>query len=136
MRVFVNFFSFLAYSFIINELQVVSYELWVAIVKKNIYKLRVPFYELQIVILRVANLFCEFEIKLRVASCFLQVKNLRTKIYELQVVFCELKIQKFYFTRCQLLVMSWKFKINYQEQIPVHFCYLGIIHIKGQPENI
>ena len=84
----------------------------------------------------VANLFCEFEIKLRVASCFLQVTNLRTKIYELQVVFCELKIQKFYFTRRQLLFRSWKFKINHQEQIPVHFCYLGIIHIKGQPENI
>ena len=135
MRVFV-FCCLLACGYITYELQVVSYELWVVIVRKQIYKLRVPFYEMQIVTLRVADLFCELEIKLRVASCFLRVTNLRTKIYELQVVFCELKIQKFYFTRCQLFVMSWKFKINYQEQIPVHFCYLGIIHIKGQPENI
>ena len=51
------------------------------------------------VILRVANLFCEFEMKSRVASCFLRVPScflrvvsLRKQFYELQVVFCELKI--------------------------------------------
>ena len=37
------------------------------------------------VILRVANLFCTLEIKLRVASCFLRAANLRKGFFELQV---------------------------------------------------
>ena len=49
------------------ELQVVSYELWDPILRKQIYK----------VILRDENLFCELEIKLRVASYFLQVATLK-----------------------------------------------------------
>ena len=87
-------------------MQVVSYELWVAIVRKQIYKLWVPFYERQIVILRVVNLFCELEIKLRVTSCFLQVEdknlwvtscvlwveNSKILFYEVPVALYELKV--------------------------------------------
>ena len=83
-----------------------SYKLWVAIVRKRIYKLRVPFCEMQIVILRVANLFCELEIKLRVTSCFFQVEdknlwvascvlwveNSKTLSYEVPVALYELKV--------------------------------------------
>ena len=81
-------------------MQVVSYDLWVAILRKSVYELRVPFYELHSnftsckFILRVGNeittckflyvscelLFtsCKFkEIILRVTSCALWVENLK-----------------------------------------------------------
>ena len=49
--------------------------------------------------LRVVNLFCELEIKLRVASCFLGVflGNLRNLFYEFQIAFYELQLLKITF---------------------------------------
>ena len=82
------------------------------------------------VILRVANLFCEFKIKLRVPSCFLRVaswllrvQNLRKQFYELQVVFYELKIYKVYFLSCQLL---WRFKMIMFTSCEIAFYKLNI----------
>ena len=51
-------------------------------------------------ILRVANLFCELEIKLRVASCFMQVASYFLRVASL----------KNDFTSCKFCFMTWVFK--------------------------
>ena len=65
------------------------------------------------VILRVVDLFCKLEIKLRVASCFLQVPSCfftSCKFQEiiLRVVFYELKIKNIYFMSLPVAVYELK----------------------------
>ena len=87
-------------------LRVTSWKLWVLSCdlqfQENKFTSCKFIYTSCIVILRVASLFCQMEIKLWVANCFLQaascflwVTNLKKQFFELQVVFYELKIENF-----------------------------------------
>ena len=81
------------------QLQVVSYELWVANLGKQIYELPVPFYELQ-------SNFTSCKFILRVQN---KIKVTSSKFNE--IVYYELKILKLYFTSCHFFFTSWRFKM-------------------------
>ena len=93
----------------------VSYELWVAILRKWIYGLRVPFYELKsnfpgskfvlwvgsktmsckllFASCELISTSCKFKkIILRVASCVLWVESSKNLFYKLPIAFYELKM--------------------------------------------
>ena len=99
-------------------MQVVSYELWVVILRKQIYELGVPFYEFQSnftsckFILWVGNKITSY--KLLFASCKLLFTSCKFKEIILRLASCVLGAEnlKKYFTSCQLLFMSLKFKMK------------------------
>ena len=91
---------------------VTSCKLWITSCKLQFYENKLVslgflFMSCQVILQGVANLFCEFEIKLwvisrflRVTSCFSWVANLRNN-----------------FISCKLCFMTWKFK-NFILQVP------------------
>ena len=93
--------------FITYELQVVSYDLRVAILRKQIYELQVPFYELQSdftsykFILRVGN---------KITSCKLLFARRKFKMTNLRVE----SFKMIMFTSCEVANYHLMFKSNFK----------------------
>ena len=62
--------------------------------------------------LRIANLFCELEIKLRVVSCFLRVASWRFKEILLRVASSVLWVENLKKLFCELPVAFYELKIK------------------------